>query len=307
MMYVIIGATGNTGAPIVETLLNSGKRVRAIGRHLDRLRPLADKGADPFVAEVENRAALIQAFEGAKGVFLMTPPNPTSKDYRSDQDRMVAAMTHALTVAKVPYAVTLSSIGADKPNGTGPVAGLYHLEQSLNRIPGLNVLHLRAGYFMENLLAQVHVIAAMTSTAGLFHPDLRIPMIATRDISAAAGEALLRLDFEGSNTRELLGQRDLSMNEATELIGRAIGRPDLTYSPAPEDEFKVALTHLGMSPNVADLITEMCAAMNSGHMRALEPRSPANTTSTPFETFLLEEWIPAWKAAIRAEEAAKAE
>jgi hypothetical protein len=97
------------------------------------------------------------------------------------------------------------------------------------------------------------------------------------------------------------------MNEVTSLIGRAIGRPDLTYSPVPEEEFKVALTHLGLSQSMAELISEMCAAMNSGHMRALEPRSPANTTSTPFETFLLEEWIPEWKAAIRAEEAAKAE
>jgi uncharacterized protein YbjT (DUF2867 family) len=307
MMYVIIGATGNTGVPIVETLLSGGKRVRAVGRHLDRLRPLADKGADVFVADVEDRAALTQAFDGARGVYLMTPPNPTSKDYRSDQGRMIAAMTHALTAAKVPYAVTLSSMGADKPNGTGPVVGLYHLEQSLNRIQGLNVLHLRAGYFMENLLAQVHVIAAMTSTAGLFHPDLRIPMIATRDVAAAAADALLRLDFEGTNTRELLGQRDISMNEATAIIGRAIGRPDLAYSPVPEEEFKEALTHLGVSPDMADLISEMCAAMNSGHMRALEPRSPANTTTTSFETFLAEEWIPEWKAAIRAEEAAKAE
>lgn len=311
-MYVITGATGNTGRPIAETLLQNGKKVRVIGRSLDRLQSLVDRGAEPFVADMANRIALAQAFAGAEGVYLMMPPDASSHDYHADQEKMIAAIAHAVNAADVPYAVALSSVGADKPTGTGPVVGLHELEQALNRIPGLNALYLRAAYFMENLLAQVHVIAAMTSTAGAFHPDLQIPMIATRDISAAAADALLRLDFEGHQARELLGQRDLSMNQATAIIGPAIGRPDLAYTTVAADQFKIALTHLGMSPNMADLIAEMCAAMNSGHMRALEPRSPANTTPTSFETFVAEEFLPAWKAAINpaardAEETAKVE
>lgn len=311
-MYVITGATGHTGRPIAENLLRHGKRVRVIGRNLDRLQPLIDLGAEPFVADVTNRSALAQAFAGARAVYLMIPPDASSDDFRSEQDKTTAAMAHGVHTANVPYAVTLSSVGADKSTGTGPVVGLYELEQALNRIPGLNVLHLRAGYFMENILAQVHVIAAMTSTAGTFHPDLPIPMIATRDIAAAAANALLSLDFKGHHARELLGQRDLSMNEVTAIIGPAIGRPDLFYTPVADDQFKTALTYLGMSANMANLISEMCAAMNSGHMRALEPRSPASTTATTFETFVAEEFLPQWKAAIYAdvsdaEETAKAE
>lgn len=311
-MYVITGATGNTGKQISESLLKSGKEVRVIGRSMDRLQALVDKGAEPFVADLTNRIALAQAFAGAQGVYLMMPPNASSHDYRAEQDKMIAAMAHAVNAASVPYAVTLSSIGADKPSGTGPVVGLHELEQALNRISGLNALHLRAGYFMENMLAQVHVIPAMTSTAGTLHPDLPLPMIATRDIAAAASDALERLDFEGHHARELHGQRDISMNQVTAIIGAAIGRPDLSYTPVAGEQFKIALTHLGMSQNMAELIDEMCAALNSGHMRALEPRTAANTTSTTFETFVAEEFLPAWNAATHApgsyaEETAKAE
>ncbi len=301
-MYVITGATGRTGTPVAEALLKNGKRVRVVGRHPDRLQPLVEKGAEPFVADLTNRAALTQAFTGAQAVYLMTPPSEASKDYRTTQDEMVAAMAHAVTLAKVPYAVTLSSVGADKPSGTGPIVGQYHLEQALNKIAGIDVLHLRSGYFMENMLAQVHVVSAMASTAGIFHPDLLIPMIAVRDVAAAAANALLYLNFEGSDTRELLGQRDISMNEVTGIIGEAVGRLDLTYTTATSEEFQTALTYLGMSQNMAGLLHEMCTAMNSGHIRHLEPRSAANTTPTSFETFVVEEFIPEWNAAIHAEE-----
>jgi hypothetical protein len=52
---------------------------------------------------------------------------------------------------------------------------------------------------------------------------------------------------------------------------------------------------MAMSRNVADLILEMSASLNSGYMRALEPRWAANTTPTPFETFVAEEFLPLYE------------
>jgi uncharacterized protein YbjT (DUF2867 family) len=195
----------------------------------------------------------------------------------------------------VKHAVSLSSIGADKPDKTGPVVGLHHFEQRLNRITGLNVLHLRAAYFMENTLAQIGMIKMMGFAAGPLRPDLKLPMIATRDIGAAAAEALLRLDFSGRETRELLGQGDISMAEAAAIIGKAIGKPDLKYRQVPDDQVRAALTQVGMSPNMANLILEMSTALNSGYMRALEKRSAQNTTPTSYETFVAEEFVPRYQ------------
>jgi hypothetical protein len=42
-----------------------------------------------------------------------------------------------------------------------------------------------------------------------------------------AARRLLDLDFSGKQTRELLGERDLSMTEATAVIVPGIGKPDL--------------------------------------------------------------------------------
>ena len=48
-------------------------------------------------------------------------------------------------------------------------------------------------------------------------PDLNLPMIATRDVGDYAAQRLLDLDFSGKQTRELLGERNLSMAEATAI------------------------------------------------------------------------------------------
>ena len=91
---------------------------------------------------------------------------------------------------------------------------------------------------MENTLPQANAIRQMGSVATPLRPDLRLPMIAARDIGAAASEALLRPSTQGKKVRELLGQRDLTYPEVAATIGRAIGKPDLKYVQAPDDMFR---------------------------------------------------------------------
>jgi uncharacterized protein YbjT (DUF2867 family) len=299
-MYVVTGATGNTGRVVANRLLDQGKKVRVLGRNADRLQPFVARGAEASVADVSDQAALTRAFTGAEGVYVMIPPNATSQDFRSEQRRVAKAIAGALESAQVKHAVALSSIGADKESGTGPVAGLHEFEEILNRVARLNVLHLRAGYFMENTLGQAEAIRKMGYAVGPLRGDLKLPMIATSDIGNKAAELLLALDFKGKQTHELLGQRDLSMDEAASIIGKAIDKPDVKYVQLPSEQIQPVFLQLGMSPNVAGLILEMAAGLNSGHMRALEPRTKENTTPTSFETFVKEEFVPLYRAQTKA-------
>ena len=294
-MYVVAGATGHTGNVVAEALLGRGEKVRVIGRTAERLKALAAKGAEPFAADLADAAGLAKAFAGAKAVYVMLPPNLASSDYPSFQKRVTDAIVAALRSTGVSHAVTLSSIGADKPDKTGPVLGLHYLEEELNRIDALNVLHLRAGYFMENTLAQTGIIQNMGMAVGPLRPDLKLPMIATRDIGEAAADILLSLDFRQKETRELLGQRDISMSEVAQSIGSAIGKPGLRYIQAPDEQVRPALVQLGVSSNMAGLLLEMSASLNSGYMRALEQRSAKNTTPTSYETFVREQFLPQYR------------
>ncbi len=294
-MLVVLGASGHTGQVVARNLLSRGQKVRVVGRNAERLRDLAAKGAEVFVGDAADAPALTKAFKGADGAYVMIPPDVTGHDYRAFQGRVSDAIAASVENAGLKNVVSLSSVGADKPSGTGPVAGLYDLEQKLNQVGGANVLHLRAGYFMENTLAQVAVIRMMGSMAGPVRPDLKLAMIATRDIGDAAADALLRLEFRGKQTRELQGQRDLDYIEVAAIVGKAIGKPALGYIQAPDDQLRMAMVQMGMSANFVGLLLEMSAALNSGHMKMLEPRTAENTTPTSFETFVEEEFAPAWR------------
>jgi len=293
-MYVVLGATGHTGSIIATSLLLKGESVRVVGRDAGRLDRFVRKGAEAFTASVSDAAALTEAFTGARAAYLILPPSLTSQDYRADQERESDAIAKAVKDSGLRYAVHLSSFGAHVPEGTGPIAGLHSSEQKLNAIGGLNVLHLRAGYFMENNLAAISMIYAMGTFGHALLPDLKIPMIATRDIGEYAARRLLNLDFSGKQTRELLGERDLSMNEATAIIARGIGKPDLRYVQFPYEEVQQVFIQTGVPAKTAGQFIEMYKAMNEGIVAAQEPRSPENTTATSFEKFVQDVFAPAY-------------
>jgi uncharacterized protein YbjT (DUF2867 family) len=289
-IYVILGATGNTGSIIANTLLPKGKKVRVVGRDAGRLQRFVGKGAEAFVADLSDASALSKAFSGADAAHLMLPPAKS----REDQERESDAIAKAVKKSGLDYAVNLTSYGAQVPEGTGPVAGLHSSEQKLNAISGLNVLHLRAAYFMENNLHGVGTIRGMGLFGNALLPDVKLPMIATQDVGDYAAQRLLHLDFPGKQTRELLGERNLSMTETTAVIARGIGKPDLQYRQLPYDQVEHALMRMGIPPKAAALYIEMYKAINTGVLIPLESRSPENTTPTSFENFVQDVFVAAY-------------
>src|SRR5580765_4905664 len=130
-MYVVLGATGNSGSVVAETLLSKGEKVRAFGRNKERLAKIAARGAEPFVADQTDSLALTRAFEGARAAYFMVPPNVSSPDYRGFQAQVADAAGVAAEAAKLRYLVALSSYGAQHATGCGPISGLNPVERRL--------------------------------------------------------------------------------------------------------------------------------------------------------------------------------
>ncbi|WP_028936275.1 NmrA family NAD(P)-binding protein [Pseudonocardia spinosispora] len=295
-MFVVTGATGRTGRAVVGELLRSGRAVRALGRGARGLAPLRTAGARTTVVEPTDRAALTEAFRDAEGAYVMVQPNyiPDSPDFSAHQRRIVDAMAGALADAGVGRVVTLSSWGADKESGTGPVAGLHYLEERTNGLDAA-VTNLRAGYFMENLLGQAASIRAAGVVTAPFDPDLAMPFIAAEDIGRAAAHHLAGSTLARPGRPEVLelhGERDLSMAEATEIIAEVTGRPELRYVRQSIDQFAAGQRAAGVSRNVTDLMVEVAEAINSGHTATRQPRSAVTTTPTTMRAFLTEALLP---------------
>jgi len=76
-IIAIVGATGAQGKGLVQAILNDkngGFAVRAITRNAnsDKAKELAEWGAEVVVADVDDKASLVKAFEGAYGAYCVT-------------------------------------------------------------------------------------------------------------------------------------------------------------------------------------------------------------------------------------------
>ncbi len=238
-----------------------------------------------LTGDAADTAFLTRAFRGADAVYTLLPPDPESPDLRKKWNQEGEAIVTAIRTSGVRFVVFLSSVGADLPEGTGPIAGLHAQEERLRKLPDVNVLILRPASFFENFYAVLGLIKHQGINGGAVAPDLQIPMIATRDIADVAVRALKARDWTGVVVRELLGPRDLTYEEATRIIGAHIGKPDLQYVQFPYADFAPSLVQMGISQNMAGLYAEMARAFNEGKIKPREGRRPENTTPTKFEDF----------------------
>lgn len=286
-MYVITGATGNIGSKVAEKLLAKGEKVRIIARNADKLRWLVDKGAEAAIGNLKDTTFVTRAFTGASAVFSMIPPDYSAKDFRAYQNEVGTSLATAIRNAGVQYVVNLSSQGADLPSGSGPILGLSDQEERLNRLEGFNILHLRPTYFMENLLMNIPLINQRGFAGSAVKGDLKFAMIATRDIAVQTVGLLTNRNFTGKPVRDLLGQRDLSLNEAISAIGRQIDLPDLKYVQFTYDEAAKGMREMGIGSDISRLLIEMSKALNLGLFAVGRQRTQQNTTPTSIEDFAL--------------------
>jgi uncharacterized protein YbjT (DUF2867 family) len=284
-MLVITGATGKTGSNVAEILIEKGHSVRVIGRDAGKLKEFTGKGAEAAVGDMTDRTFLMKAFGGAEAVYALIPPNYVVADFRAYQAKVGENIVAAVKDSGVKYVVNLSSQGADLPDRTGPITGLHDQEERLNSLEGVNVLHLRPTYFMENLLVNIDMIRKMNIMGSAVRGDVKFAMIAAKDIAAYAAKRLIKRDFAGKSVVDLLGERDLSLNEAAAIIGAKLGKPDLAYVTFPYEDAVKGMVAMGLSPDISRLYVEMSRALNEGLFAVSLARTKENTTPTAFEVF----------------------
>lgn len=290
-MFVLLGSNGQITSQLARLLLAGGHPVRVVGRNAAALAPLQAAGASVAVGDPGDTAFLERAFAGAKAVYTMTPPCYAEPDMRAAQDRIGSGIVSALRAARVRRVVNLSSMGAELPSGTGPIAGLHAQEQRLDAIAGLDLLHLRPGSFMENLLHVTGAVAAMGAVPGMESPDAAIPMVATADIAAVAAREMVTPTHRG--VLLLHAPRHVTMREAAAAIGDAIGKPGLQYVQSVPAETKAMLREQGFSADAAEQLEALALWLSTSPL-ASASAAPTEIQPTTIEVFVRDRFVPAY-------------
>jgi len=262
MTYAIAGVSGNTGKIAAETLLAQGKSVRVLVRDAAKGESWKGKGAEVAVADLGDPGGLAGALAGAEGAYLLIPPNMGAPRFRAYQDATAAALAAAVETSGVPHVVFLSSVGAQHPAGTGPIAALHGAEKRFSALGKTRFSFLRAAYFMENLggslgMLDKGILPSFTPAAFAFD------MIASIDIGKLAAQLLV----EGTAKTQVveLGGPPQSMNDAAKALSVITGRA-ITVHEAPLDAMLPTLTGFGLPQEVAGMYREMTAGLLNGHV-----------------------------------------
>lgn len=289
MSIVINTPNGNIGRQLALLLLDAGEAITVISRDAAKAAPLAERGARVVEGSIEDEAVLRDAFEGATGLFWLTPPNlaPGFHAKARENAERAASLAKAAGIERV---VVLSSTGAHSGPGVGPVSALRPVEEAFEAaLP--NVVGLRAGFFMENYLRDLGTIAAMGKIFSPAQADHRVPVVATADIARRASE-LLEDGFEGHLALGVHGPRDLSPRESAAILAEALGRP-VEYVQVTPEQALGGMVEAGVPEYAAGQYVEMFGALNEGRMDPAEPRNAASTTSTELHDFATQVLRPA--------------
>ena len=260
-MFVVLGATGNTGSAVVETLLSKKQPVRVIVRSAEKGASWKDKGAETAVASLDDVLTLTRAFEGAKGVYLLVPPNYGAETWLADQRQRMDRAAEAVQKSGVEHVVLLSSVGGHLHGGTGPIRAASYGEQALGCI-AKRLTVLRPCYFMDNWAPVIGAAKAQGVLPTFIAPQVKIPMISTKDIGRIGAEQLMAGGY-GKQIVEMAGPEEYSPNDVAAALSQLLGKT-VTTQHAPLSAVVPTFKSFGFSDEAANLFEEMYTAFSKG-------------------------------------------
>lgn len=264
MKITITGSLGNISKPLAQQLVKAGHEVTVISSKVDKVAAIEALGAKAAIGSVDDISFLVSAFTGADAIYSMVPPNFAAPNYRAYISNIGKKYVEAIKKANVKRVVNLSSIGADLPEGTGPIEGLYDVENSFEELEGVAVKHLRAAFFYTNFYSNVNMIKHLGFLGNNYGKDDKIVMVSPEDIASAAAEELLR-GFEGKSVRYVASDIRTA-SETAHVLGAAIGKPDLPWVEFDDKQAFEGMVQAGLPEEIAKNFRDMGASLRTGKL-----------------------------------------
>lgn len=298
MRISVVGATGRVGAKLTRNLLKVGHQVRALSRGGQVLDELVELGAEPFIGSFDKGAGdLDQFFQGADAAFLMvkTDWNNIEGHYPAVAQRFVDALENS----SVKRAVSLTAMGSDVKGKTGHFECFHDLDEKLNELGNIDLVHLRAAWFMEDVAAWMGPVAKYGRIAWFCKPDLKMPWVATDDIAWLAAKELTNPAGRHRVYLEV-GSEDVSMNELAVMIGNTIGRPvEYRYIETSREDVKAEFLARFGTPEKWQDDTLSADALNNGIVRFHGKHEDRPNLPTTMQAFISDVWKPRYLEAVR--------
>lgn len=292
MRIAVTTPNGHVGQHLVPILVRAGIRPLLLTRTPSRVPRDLHHYVDIVRADSWNAEEIVAATSGADALYWVTP-SPSSADPLADYARGADALVSAVRRNGIRRVVFQSSVGAEKRHGAGEIDGLAATEVALDAL-GVDVVHLRCGYFFTNLLFQLEALRVGTIEVVL-PPDARMSWVAPRDIAEVGATWLLNPGWSGRRVQAVHGAADLSWNEVAGILSAELGR-EIRVVRIPDEAMRDRYIAAGIPPRAADALLGMSTGLRDGFAPE-QPRTAATTTATSLTSWVREELAPALMSA----------
>jgi len=266
MKISVTTPTGQIGHQLADRLLSEGADVTVLARHPEKVRELSSRGARVIAGDQLDANAVNSVVEGADAFFWLTPIDVTTNNVRAFYNRLSDVAVDVIRRHPDVRVVNLSSVGAELDSGTGPVLGLHDAEAKLNAVTK-NVTHLRANYFMENVLSSLPTIVAQGAIYSTIPGNVALAQVATRDIAAAAAQYLLNGD-RGRYVVDVFGPDEITYQEIADTLAQVLGRA-VMHVQVPREQLRAGMQAAGISPDAAEQLLELQDAIAHGRLKGV--------------------------------------
>jgi uncharacterized protein YbjT (DUF2867 family) len=265
--------TGNVGRHVVAALIRAGVRPRVLLRDPGRLAPDIRAEVDAVRLDQYEADTVVAATDDIDALFWVDPTTG-GEDPLGDYARATGSVVRAVTENRIGRVVFLSSVGAEKRHGAGEIDGLAHTETALDGT-GVDVIHLRCGYFFTNLELQLDALRAGILQV-ILPLDQPMAWVAPRDIAEVAATRLLSPNWSGRCVQAVHGPADLTWRQVGEILTAATGRR-IGVEQITDNAMRARLHHAGMT----DGLVEAVLGMSTGLRENFVPEQHRTVRTTP--------------------------
>ena len=246
-LILVTGATGTQGGATARELLAAGYRVRVLTRNADAraAQVLVKQGAEIARGDMEDRASLVAAMQGAYGVFSVQRPDADGSDA---ERRHGFALVEAARDVGIQQFIHTSVCEAGKHSGFPRWDSGYwwqkywtdkcEIEEAVRNAGFAHWTVLKPAFMMDNYAqpkAQ-HMFPQLKNgkiiTALL--PETRLQLIAGDDVGAFARAAIANPDLFDLKNIELAAEA-LTMNEVAAALSQRLHRTVRAESVSPRE------------------------------------------------------------------------
>jgi uncharacterized protein YbjT (DUF2867 family) len=239
-LFLIMGATGNTGTPTVKLLRDAGHRVRAFVHDIDeRSKGLAELGAEVVAGDFLDFDAVSSAMAGVTAAYFCYPVSP------GGLLQATTVFAQAASEAGVHAVVNMSQISARREAKSNAARQHWLAERLLDRT-ALITTHLRPTFFTF-LLNMFWIRDNDEVIYRLPFADGRHAPIDAADQAHVIAAILQNPDPHDRQVYPLFGPEELDWHGIAAKVQATLGIP-VRYEPIDIPTFAAALTAQGATP-----------------------------------------------------------